>query len=296
MTTHADLAPMLESDGDPSPVLAAYALDALDGGHAQLVEHHLTTCAACRQTVDELQESLVALVEPLAIEPPARLRGNVLAAIAAEVLAPMPAAPEQIPAALVAATTPIVRVESLARVAPRALAVAASSAAVVSLDGKRKARAVALEPRRLLAVAAAACLLAVGGLGYRSASLSNQLSDQQRISAEVAAVIAAPDAHVVRAAVSGGGSASVVVSAKLQRTVFVGHGLQDLPSDHTYQLWYINSAGKATGAGLFRSVVEGSAGVVLAGTPKGATAVGLTVEPAGGSQAPTTKPVMVIKV
>ena len=55
-------------------------------------------------------------------------------------------------------------------------------------------------------------------------------------------------------------------------------------------------AGHPTSAGVFRPTADGDAAVALPAGVLDAAAVGLTVEPAGGSRAPTTKPVLAIPV
>jgi anti-sigma-K factor RskA len=66
-------------------------------------------------------------------------------------------------------------------------------------------------------------------------------------------------------------------------------GIKTLPGGKTYELWYIDKNG-ATAAGTFDA--NGSPqSIVLTGDLKAGDTVGVTVEPAGGSKAPTTKPI-----
>lgn len=68
--------------------------------------------------------------------------------------------------------------------------------------------------------------------------------------------------------------------------VFVGSGLTALAGDRTYQLWYIGEEGPVS-AGIFRPDATGNATVLLHGTAAEGLVVGLTEEPAGGSDQPT---------
>jgi anti-sigma-K factor RskA len=70
---------------DPHDLTAAYALDALDPGEAEAYERHLSQCEECREKLAELNESAAALAfGAVAPAPPARLRGSILDAAAAE--------------------------------------------------------------------------------------------------------------------------------------------------------------------------------------------------------------------
>jgi anti-sigma-K factor RskA len=79
----------------------------------------------------------------------------------------------------------------------------------------------------------------------------------------------------------------VVYSPSEDRSVVVADGLADLPSDRTYQLWFIGNDGTPASAGLFRPD-NGRATLVIDGTPAGSKAIGVTKEPAGGSPQPTS--------
>jgi anti-sigma-K factor RskA len=67
-------------------------------------------------------------------------------------------------------------------------------------------------------------------------------------------------------------------------------GMPRPPSGTTYALWYIGADGM-TAAGTF----DGDGGVVLTGQMDAGDTVGVTVEPAGGSDAPTTDPIIMIE-
>ena len=78
--------------------------------------------------------------------------------------------------------------------------------------------------------------------------------------------------------------------------VFVGSQLPQLASDRTFQLWLIPAKGAPESAGLFRPNAAGNF-VKVQPTPVDTAriqAVAVSVEPSGGSPAPTTKPVLIV--
>jgi anti-sigma-K factor RskA len=73
-------------------------------------------------------------------------------------------------------------------------------------------------------------------------------------------------------------------------TVFVATGMEDPPSDRTYQLWLFEE-GSPVSAGTF----DPSEGVAIVRTSRSSESIegaAVTVEPRGGSRSPTTQPVM----
>lgn len=112
--------------------------------------------------------------------------------------------------------------------------------------------------------------------------------------AEIAAVLSAADARVASAATSAGGTATVVASRRDGSVVFTSTGLPVLPPSSVYELWFIGSAGVRP-AGLMPSPDPAAAAVlVLASGLAADDAIGVTVEPAGGTDAPTTTPIVVL--
>jgi anti-sigma-K factor RskA len=107
-------------------------------------------------------------------------------------------------------------------------------------------------------------------------------------------VLAAPDANVSTADITGGGRASVVSSDDRGEAVIVLDGLPELESDQEYQLWYIDDPD----AQIIRSA--GTIGRSVDTTPtllpdiEDAELVALSVEPRGGSRQPTTTPLTAV--
>ena len=78
--------------------------------------------------------------------------------------------------------------------------------------------------------------------------------------------------------------------------VFVGSQLPELASNRTFQLWLIPTTGAPESAGLFRPNASGDV-VRVRQVPVDTSrihAVAVSVEPQGGSPAPTTTPILVV--
>ncbi|MFF1878346.1 anti-sigma factor domain-containing protein [Leifsonia sp. NPDC058230] len=148
-------------------------------------------------------------------------------------------------------------------------------------------------PIAIVAAAAAAVVIFIGGALLGSTIAGNNSFEVQQASA-LAAINAAPDAQRTTADVAGGGTATLVWSGSLGRSALIAKDLPSLPSDKTYELWYIRD-GKATAAGTMTPTSGDSATWrVLDGTISDGDTVGVTVEPRGGSEQPTTQPIVAI--
>lgn len=155
--------------------------------------------------------------------------------------------------------------------------------------------------RRLLPWALAACLAAAvagGSVAWwqheEARDARHTAQQQERRTASLADVITAPDATVRTGELSDGGRASVVMSRRKQKAAFVATGLPALGEGKVYQLWYADN-GTAFRSGGLLSGEGGRQGRVLLGSLGRATAIGITVEPAGGSKQPTAAPLAVVQ-
>jgi hypothetical protein len=76
--------------------------------------------------------------------------------------------------------------------------------------------------------------------------------------------------------------------------ILLANNLAPLPPDKVYELWLIPSTGSPIPAGLFQPDSRGTATVVNPPLPIGveAKAFAITIEPTGGSPAPTSQPIM----
>jgi hypothetical protein len=119
------------------------------------------------------------------------------------------------------------------------------------------------------------------------------LSSAQAGNASIAALMSAPDARTTSTATSAGGTATVISSLREAAIVFTSSGLRTLPSTEVYELWFIGDGG-ARPAGLVPPASAGGTEPVLASGLEPGDKVGVTIEPAGGTAAPTTTPIVVM--
>ena len=135
--------------------------------------------------------------------------------------------------------------------------------------------------RQPAAWAAALLLVIAGGLGVVAVTQAQRADRAEEQAARIAAVATDPD-RVERTGAAADGGRGTVLAAK-DTAVFRTAGLPELPPGKDYQLWVItgsdaSSAGVLGRDGRLEAVVDGV---------EGADALGLTVEPAGGSEQPT---------
>jgi anti-sigma-K factor RskA len=135
---------------------------------------------------------------------------------------------------------------------------------------------VPLRPRRVSrvwAVAAVAACVAIG-LAIWDVSLHNQLSDARSVSLQRVPVAGLQGSVVV----GSGGSAALVA-----------FHLPAAPAGKTYEAWVIPKGKSPAPAGLFKGGAPATF-VPLNGKVPTGSQVAVTVEPAGGSAQPTSKP------
>lgn len=210
-------------------------------------------------------------------------------ALAAEPAEPRP----ELKAALFArlADTPQLPAPDAGEEAPVPVPTPASAPAVTPAERTARRRWFQ-RPGLILGAAAAAVLLFVGG-AFVGSTLSGSNSYQSQQASALAEINAAPDVQRATADVAGGGTATLVWSGQLGRSALVADQLPPLPNDKTYELWYIRD-GKAIPAGTMNPSGSGSTWRVLTGDMAAGDTVGVTVEPSGGSDRPTTDPIVAI--
>lgn len=249
------------SGGDDVHALSgAYAVDALEPDERDRFEAHLRQCTDCREEVDSLREA-AAVLGTDDVAPPAALRDRLLTDIAA--IRPLP---------------PLM---------PEQAAVEPAAPAPVQLDSRRKPGPGFASRFPLLVAAAAVLIAGVGGAVLRPWADDSQPAPQ--ITAE--GVLAAADATTVEKRFPDGAEATVVVSRSLGRAVIRTEDMRHAPDGKDYQLWLQTPAGEMQPAGLMPDLRDAT--VLLEGDASRATGVGITVEPDGGSDRPTSEPIAV---
>ena len=250
----------------------AYAVDAVDPVDGALFEAHMSGCSQCQAEVASLRAAATELTSLTLTSPPASLRTAILADI--RVVRPLPplVAPDVAPAPeLVESSKP---------------PAASQSPVPTSLESKRSERAQRAPLRQWLAGVAAAAVLATGGLAWHP--WTSGTGSVQQIAMEQ--VLQAKDAQHFEKKV-GDATATIVRSPSLKKAVIVTANLPAAPGGKVYELW-LQQGATMIRAGLLPA---GDANTfLLEGDAASASAVGITVEPAGGSETPTLPPVAVI--
>ncbi|MCW8096512.1 anti-sigma factor [Streptomyces tauricus] len=239
---------------DLHTLTGAYALHALSDEERGAFERHAADCEACAREALELSETAARLGLAVSVSSPSALKSRVMRRITA------------------------VRQDS-----PR----------VVPLT---RPPGGGIRARRLSRWALAACVAGVAAFGgttvwqyERAQDASEQARQSERRTDAIAAVLAASDARTAGAELAGGARGTVVVSKSRDEAVFIASGMAAPPSGKVYQLWF-DDGGTMRSAGLMDSHRTAEA-VLLEGAVDGASGMGITVEPAGGSAEPTSDPV-----
>ncbi len=280
----------MTTDDDLRSLTAAYALGAVDSDEAAEFEAILEGDPVLRAEVEEIRATAAGLAfatEPVAPSP--RLKSDLMAMLDATPQLPPLEARAEAPVddrrrAPVTALRPASGTSSAAPTAPRARLGSASARA-----SERWFR----KPGALLGVAAAAVVLVVGGVvvgtnaGVPGSSESPVASAYERVTT-------ASDVVIDKRDVVGGGTATVYFSASEAKTAVVLNDAAPLPEGRVLQMWYVSQSGPVS-AGVMPS--EGGAGhAVLAGTYTPGDTVAITVEPEGGSEQPTSEPIVAVTV
>jgi hypothetical protein len=182
----------------------AFALHALEPGEEAAMRSHVERCGSCSETVRETEVVAAAVGGAVVqVEPPARLRSNLLAVAAETPQAGTPARPEPHP-----------------RFAARR---------------RRPARA-----RVLIAAAAAAALVAIGGLGAHTVQVQRErdaLAAQAQALAGIVTQLDAPGStHAVLSTDAGQPVAAVLVTTGGTAVVTAGLDPNDTGAS-TYVVW-----------------------------------------------------------
>lgn len=240
----------------------AYALHALADGERAAFERHLEACEPCAQETAELSATAARLGLAATETPPAALRERVLH-----------------------------RVSSVRQEPPGVL-----TAVRAGRTGPRG--------RLLSRWALAACVALAAALGGTAVwqhqraedalREARQAAGERQATDRIAAVLAAPDARTRSAALGDGAVGTVVVSRSLDRAVFAVSGMAPPGAGKVYQLWF-DDRGTMRPAGLMDPGRTAQT-VLMSGAVDGASGLGVTVEPSGGSRQPTSEPVAVLRL
>lgn len=140
--------------------------------------------------------------------------------------------------------------------------------------------------------AASACLLV--GMSWFSLE-SHRRNDELAAAHRVLDIVNSPE---TRAVSFGAGPRGNVFVNPSRGVLLIANNLPRLEAGTTFEMWVIPKGGAPRPAGLFRPADDGTAIHVLPGAVNLDTtgAIAVTVEPAAGSSAPTTQPIIVAPV
>jgi len=269
---------------DMHVLTGSYVLDALSEAEREDFERHLPRCPSCAAEVRGLRETAARLAVAKTIRPPAQMEQRVLAATYRTRQLPprqnerFRLLPRQRTARALLPGHLFHRADR--RVRPRAH----------PLDHPRdhpRDRRRLRSPRLIGAFAAASVVVAVG-LGITQVSTQHKLDSAQAGAAAITRVVQAPDARLETMRTRTGGLVTVVYSGDRDAAVITTTGMPALPSGRVYQAWVMSPAG-ARSAGLISQPSQ-----LLASGVRSGDQIGITVEPAGGTKTPTTKPVVLM--
>ena len=254
------------NDSELHALTGAYALNALDAGEREDFERHLVTCETCSVEVTEFHATSASLGSAIAETPPAGLKARVMADIAETRQEP-----------------------------PRAGAVEQLGDTVVSMWRSRPQPTSRGWAQRMLAPAAAVLAIVVVGMSIVVGNLNQRIGELEVAGGNLSQVVAASDVESWQVETDGGSTATVYYSATRGEGFLVAEDMPAAPEGQAYELWLI-AGDEFTPAGLFDATDEGHVRHGVTGNLSGVEALGVTVEPAGGSPQPTSDPVMVIEL
>lgn len=145
--------------------------------------------------------------------------------------------------------------------------------------------------RGVFALAASIVLLVA--LGYGAALVGDLLTPKPAAVVALQQIEQAPDAESVTGETAAGGTVTAHWATSLGKAVVVTDGLPELGPDEVYQAWFVRGESPVS-AGTFETDAAGTATALLTGDMQAEDLIALTVEPAGGSEAPTTDPIIAI--
>jgi hypothetical protein len=237
--------------------IGAYLLRALPPVEEQRFVAHLDECPVCQDEVARLRPAVDALprsVEP--VSPPPSLKADLMQIVAEE-----------------------------ARERERAAGTERRPAAGRRLRDRLDQVAAAFSLRPTAAWVGASLLLLVGVAGGAAGVYALTEAGSEQSGSVVA------QAQVDRTRVPSASGSLVVPDERRDGAVLRVHGMPELEPDSVYQVW-LQRDGEVISQSLFNVGEDGDGAAAVADDLKGADAVLVTRESAGGAKAPTEKPIM----
>jgi anti-sigma-K factor RskA len=272
---------------DTHALAGAYAVNAVTDAERVSFELHLGQCADCRAEVAELRAAAGMLATSVELAPPAALRASVLSAISqTRQLSPLTGADSGLGSetAPQSSTDPdpepvtSAPVEQDTTTPDAAMPVAQEAPVADELAARRQRRL-----RPWLAAAVAAAIITIGGVAWQP------WDDGTPTLTATEQVLRSSDAQRLEQPM-GSSEVAIVRSPSKKQAVFVADAMPAAPSGKAYQLWLDMPGQGMVSAGLIPTAGS-TVAELLHGDATTATAAGITLEPAGGSEKPTSTPV-----
>lgn len=247
-----------------------YALDAVTDEERRAIEQYISAAPESERTLffDRVRQARETLARTFRVEeePPADLFDRIVAQLPAQ--DNHPEADDPAPAAGPAA----------APAGPSATGQPVAGDELAKARQRREERRRPSGTRRWLAGVAAAAAIALGGVGVGSylADLNDPINQ----------VVRAGDLREASVDVAGGGTATLLISSSEDAAVVKMNGVPAPPAGKVYQMWLIPKDGSAPVSQGLMDEEALSKPAVVEGISS-AAALGITVEPAGGSRSPT---------
>jgi anti-sigma-K factor RskA len=245
-----------------------YALDAVSEDERATIDRYISTAPeaernAFLERVRQARETL-AISFTAQEEPPADLFARIVSQLPS--LPQLPAVGSAVPGSPSSAVPPAGQ--------PQAEATDELSAARLRRESRRRPAGV----RRWLAAAAAAAVIALGGV-----AVGSYIADQND---PLNQVVRAEDVREASVPVAAGGTATVLISSSKDALVVRMKDVPAPPSGKVYQMWLIPKDGSAPVSQGLMDEAALSKPAIVKGIASAAS-LGITVEPVGGSAAPT---------
>ncbi|MCU1518349.1 MAG: anti-sigma factor [Pseudarthrobacter sp.] len=265
-TVSADLA-----SGRAVDLAELYALDAVTDAERSAIDQYISSAPAAERGSfnDRVRQARETLAETFTAEeePPSDLFARIVAQLPAQGVQPAPA---------------LVPGQDSGPAAPAAASVEAKILAgaddLAAARQRREERRRPAGARRWLAGVAAAAVIALGGVGV-GAYVADQNDPLNQ-------VVRADDVREASVPVSAGGTATVLISSSKDAVVVKMNGVPAPPAGKVYQMWLIPKDGSAPVSQGLMDEAALSKPAVVKGIAS-AAALGITVEPVGGSASPT---------
>jgi hypothetical protein len=317
------LAMSLENEHPARVVIIGYAFNSLDPAQALTVETHISTCPECQALVAKYQarsarfggsepvgqsapDQLAVPVEPSAqalpaVAPPmaqdeARIQGAPLMAQEAAPIQPTsPMAQEEAP---IQAAPPAVQ----APVPTPSARLASSALPTQPLPPRSRMRRLELNPLNIGLGLVILLLLVANLLQLNQARLmrdeQNDLIRTIQSNQVINALASEPGIELLPISGPSGQGALLIEKNGTSAILFL-RNLPLLDSAHTYQAWLIPASGAPVSAGTFHANTGTpfASFLINAGQPlTNYSAINVTLEPSEGSSAPSTTPIIAVKL